>query len=181
MSNIFTLPKWMTAVKKLYITKSGGQLKPDDIALRMAISLDHHDSAQAIRELAQTLVPLVCLEHQPNMKRLSREPDDEKVIDAALKIVNRVCNLMGIYPGEEFLLNDEIPEAPAPVLEEEEVMRVLGEIANELSDPTAIAREIKHLIPQMPQAWHGQMYLIAGAKNPRAVIQAAVRQFKAGE
>ena len=181
MSNIFTLPKWMTAVKKLYITRSGGDLRPDDIALRFALSLDAHDSAQKIRELSRDLVPNVCLEHQPNMKRLSREPDDEKVIDAALKIVNRVCDMLGIYPGEEFLLNHELPPAPEPVLEEAEVMRVLGEIANEISDPTAIAREIRDLIPQMPKEWHGQMYLIAGAKNPRAVIQAAVRQFKAGQ
>lgn len=181
MPNIFTLPKFVQHFAGKYITRSGGDLTPDDIAVRMALSLDIHNSPQKIRELAATLVPLVCLEHQPNMKRLSREPDDAKVIDATLKIINRVCDLMGIYPGEEFLLNHQIPAKPEPILEEEEVFRVLQEIANELSDPTAIAREIRELIKQLPPQWHGQMFLIAGAKNPRAVIQAAVRQFKAGQ
>lgn len=181
MPNPIALPQWMKTIARKYVTKTEGTVTPDDVALRMALSLDMHNSPQKIRELAAMLVPLVPRESQPNMKRLSREPDDALVIDAALKIINRVCDAMGIYPGENFLLNDQVPPAPAPVLEEAEVFRVLAEIAGELSDPTAIAREVRDLIPQMPQSWHGEMYLIAGAKNPRAVIQAAVRQFKAGQ
>lgn len=53
-----------------------------------------HDSADHLRRLAHRLVDKVCLEHQPNMKRLAREPDDAKVFDAALKIINRVCDLL---------------------------------------------------------------------------------------
>ena len=94
-------------VRKLYITRSGGQYRPDDVALAFALSLRFDDSADAIRSLARRLVDKVCLEHQPNLKRLSREPDDAKVFDAALKIINRVCDLLDIGPGTRFVRNGE--------------------------------------------------------------------------
>lgn len=92
-------------VRKLYITRSGGQYRPDDVALAFALSLKFHDSADELRKLARRLVDKVCLEHQPNLKRLSREPDDAKVFDAALKIINRVCDLLDIGPGTTFVRN----------------------------------------------------------------------------
>lgn len=92
-------------VRKLYITRSGGQYRPDDVALAFALSLRVHDSADHLRKLARRLVDKVCLEHQPNMKRLAREPDDAKVFDAALKIINRVCDLLEYAPGTRFVRN----------------------------------------------------------------------------
>lgn len=92
-------------VRKLYITSSGGQYQPDDVALAFALSLRMHDSADHLRRLARRLVDKVCLEHQPNMKRLAREPDDAKVFDAALKIINRVCDLLEYAPGTAFVRN----------------------------------------------------------------------------
>ncbi|AVD89614.1 hypothetical protein [Pseudomonas sp. SWI44] len=92
-------------VRKLYITRSGGQYRPDDVALAFALSLRMHDSADHLRRLARRLVDKVCLEHQPNMKRLAREPDDAKMFDAALKIINRVCDLLDIGPGATFVRN----------------------------------------------------------------------------
>lgn len=92
-------------VRKLYITRSGGQYRPDDVALAFALSLRVHDSADHLRRLARRLVDKVCLEHQPNMKRLSREPDDAKVFDAALKIINRVCDLLEYAPDTRFVRN----------------------------------------------------------------------------
>lgn len=92
-------------VRKLYITRSGGQYRPDDVALAFALSLRFDDSADEIRSLARRLVDKVCLEHQPNLKRLAREPDDAKVFDAALKIINRVCDLLDIGPGTRFVRN----------------------------------------------------------------------------
>ncbi|URD44516.1 hypothetical protein M6G63_09820 [Pseudomonas sp. BYT-5] len=92
-------------VRKLYITRSGGQYRPDDVALAFALSLRVHDSADHLRRLARRLVDKVCLEHQPNMKRLAREPDDAKVFDAALKIINRVCDLLEYAPGTQFVRN----------------------------------------------------------------------------
>ena len=94
-------------VRKLYITRSGGQYRPDDVAVAFALSLKFHDSADELRKLARRLVDKVCLEHQPNLKRLSREPDDAKVFDAALKIINRVCDLLDIGPGTRFVRNGE--------------------------------------------------------------------------
>ena len=94
-------------VRKLYITRSGGQYQPDDVALAFALSLRVHDSADHLRRLARRLVDKVCLEHQPNMKRLAREPDDAKVFDAALKIINRVCDLLEYAPGTRFVRNGE--------------------------------------------------------------------------
>ncbi|MBO2889523.1 hypothetical protein [Pseudomonas asiatica] len=105
-SGVVTLPGWLKSpVKKLYNTRSGGQYRPDDVALAFALSLRFHDSADHLRRLARRLVDKVCLEHQPNMKRLAREPDDAKVFDAALKIINRVCDLLEYAPGTAFVRN----------------------------------------------------------------------------
>jgi hypothetical protein len=104
-SGVVTLPNWMKAVKKHYITRSGGQYQPEDVALSFALSLRYHDSADELRALARRLVDKVCLEHQPNMRRLAREPDDALVFDAALKIINRVCDLMGYGPDTQFERN----------------------------------------------------------------------------
>ncbi|MCU9528786.1 DUF7740 domain-containing protein [Pseudomonas mosselii] len=92
-------------VRKLYNTRSGGQYRADEVALAFALSLRIHDSADHLRRLARRLVDKVCLEHQPNMKRLAREPDDAKVFDAALKIINRVCDLLEYGPGTSFVRN----------------------------------------------------------------------------
>jgi hypothetical protein len=94
-------------VRKLYITRSGGQYQPDDVALAFALSLKFHDSADELRKLARRLIDKVRLEHQPNMKRLAREPDDAKVFDAALKIINRVCDPLDISTGTRFVRNGE--------------------------------------------------------------------------
>lgn len=111
-SGVVTLPSWVSKpVKKLYNTRSGGQYRPDDIALAFALSLRIHDSADELRSLAWRLVDKVCLEHQPNMKRLAREPDDAKVFDTTLKIINRVCDLLGCDPGTKFVRNDELNDA----------------------------------------------------------------------
>ncbi|KPY83710.1 hypothetical protein RA263_14520 [Pseudomonas syringae pv. tagetis] len=107
-SGVVTLPGWMKSVRKLYNTRSGGQYRPDDVALAFAVSLRLYDSADHLRALARRLVDKVCLEHQPNMKRLSREPDDAKVFDAALKIINRVCHLLDVGAETEFVRNGEI-------------------------------------------------------------------------
>jgi hypothetical protein len=104
-SGVVALPSWMTSVRKLYNTRSGGQYQPSDVALSFALSLRAHDSADELRALAHRLVDKVCLEHQPNMKRLSREPDDAKVFDAALKIINRVCDLLDFGSDTEFVRN----------------------------------------------------------------------------
>lgn len=105
LSGVVTLPSWMASVRKLYNTRSGGQYQPEDVALAFALSLRIHDSADQLRALARRLVDEVCMESQPNMRRLGREQNDALVFDAALKIVNRVCDLQGFGTGTEFVRN----------------------------------------------------------------------------
>lgn len=105
-SGVVTLPSWMKTVKKLYNTKSGGSYSPEDVALAFALSLRIHDSAAELRSLARNLVGKVCLESQPNMRRLAREESDDLVFDAALRIVNRVCDLKRIGAGSQFVRNE---------------------------------------------------------------------------
>lgn len=107
-SGAITLPTWMSRKPKQYITRSGGQYTPDDIALRFALCLRIHGTADALRQTARALVPHVCMEHQPNLKLLSRTMDDQKVFTAALNIINRVCDLLGIAPEVQFQLNEPL-------------------------------------------------------------------------
>lgn len=105
-SGVATLPSWMTSVKKLYNTKSGGNYSPEDVALAFALSLRIHNDADELRALARNLVGKVCLERQPNMRKLAREKNDELAFDVALRIVNRVCDLKRIGAGSQFLRNE---------------------------------------------------------------------------
>ncbi|WAP61868.1 hypothetical protein OZ911_18290 [Pseudomonas fortuita] len=104
MASLFDASK-RKPVRKLYITRSGGRYRPDDVALAFALSLRIFDSADHLRRLARRLVDKVCLEHQPSMKLLYREQDDEKVFEVALRIINRVCDLQGYVPGRRFVRN----------------------------------------------------------------------------
>lgn len=177
---IITLPKWMGTVKKLYNTRTGGQLDVLSISLMFALTIRIHGTAKALRQTARNIVDDVCREHKPNMKRLANEPDDAKVWLAVTKILDRVCDKLGYEEGVTFpreVYNFEVVE-PEPVLEDSEIMRVLAEIGNELSDPKEIAREVHDIIRQVPKERRAGLYIIAGSKNPRAIIQATVRQFK---
>ena len=89
-----------------YITRSGAMWGPDMVALCFALAIRHHDDhAAAIRATARRLVPLVCMEHQPNMKKLARgtDIDDANTVSCALAIINRVCEVKGIRPDVPFL------------------------------------------------------------------------------
>lgn len=107
-TNVIPLPAYMGRRNKIYVTRNGGQYKPDDIALRFALCLRIHGTAESIRQTARAMADKVCYEHQPNMKLLSRTKDDAAVMTAALNIINRVCNLMGIAPEESFKTNEEL-------------------------------------------------------------------------
>lgn len=181
-TNVISLPAWLSrkkqVVKKHYITSTGGDMTPDHIALVFALSLRIHGTADAIRDTARTIVDKVCREHKPNMKRLAREPKDELVFDVVLKIINRVTEKLDIDAQDPFLLNYQLPERIMPEFDESELFDLLEQIGAELADPREIAEEIAYLAEQVPEAYKGQLYLIAGAKKPRAVIQAAIRQYR---
>lgn len=173
-----TLPSWMTKViRPGHITQSsmdGGHL-----VLLMALSLRIHDSADEIRALCRRVMNDVPMGMQPNMKRLAREKDDEKVFAAAIQIINRGCNTMGILPDVVFVRNDAEPETPE-YLTQDEVMDQLKTLASEVSDPTALARIVQEMSENVPDHWKGALYLVAGSKNPRATIHAAVREYQNG-
>lgn len=106
MTAIITLPRWLSGSTNKYVTRSGGAYTPDDVALRFALALRIHDTADSIRSVAFNLVGKVCREHQPTMKRLARSEDDAEVIAAAIRVINRCCDLLGYAPGQPFLRNE---------------------------------------------------------------------------
>lgn len=85
---MITVPNYVTK-KRVYVTRSGGKWHPGDIALAFALCIRQQDSADELRKMAWRLVDQVCLEHRPNMRKLAREKDDEKVWWAILKIIDR--------------------------------------------------------------------------------------------
>lgn len=98
----------------MFNTRSGGQYRPDNVALAFALSLREHDSATTWAGWPAAWRTR-CLEQQPNTKRLARETDDTKVFDAA-KIISRVCDLLNIGPGATFVRNgsDHAYDGTAP-------------------------------------------------------------------
>lgn len=109
-SNVITLPRYV-AKKRVYVTKTGGQWHPGDVALAFALCIRFHDSADAIRQLARRLADKVCREHQPNMRLLSRTTDDTAVWQAALNIITRVAEMWRLGP-EPFQRNTPPPPPP---------------------------------------------------------------------
>jgi len=92
------LPSWLQPKPGKNITTSGGKLKPDHVALLFMISIDIHNSADALRKLARRLVPQVCMEQQPRMNRLSRIEDDAKLFEEAWALIDRVDELLQARP-----------------------------------------------------------------------------------
>lgn len=180
MGNVITLPSWLNAVKKVYNTKTGGDMKPHDVALAFALSIRLYGTADALRKTARNISDKVCRQQQPGMKRLSREPNDDKVWLAATNIVNRVTDMLGIFPGEMIPL---VPfeEPKEPEADEGEILRILEEIANEVANPKKICEEVLFVAEQLPQHQRAGLYLIGGSKNPRAVIMAMLRTKEAKE
>ena len=173
MGNVITLPSWLNAVKKVYNTKTGGDMTPVDVALAFALTIRLYGTADALRKTARNITDKVCRQQKPGMKRLSKAPDDV-VWEATSKIVNRVTDMLKILPGEQIPL---VPfeEPKEPKADEGEILRLLEEIANEVSNPKKICQEVLYLAEQLPQHQRAGLYLIGGSKNPRAVIMAMLR------
>lgn len=178
MNKPMTLPNWMTKViKPGHITRS--TMDAGHLVLLLALSLRLHDSADHIRDLCRRVLSEVPMGMQPNMKRLAREPDDEKVFAAALLIINKGCLKMNIAPDVVFVRNDH--EAIEPeFLTDDEVMDQLKVMASEISDPTTLARLIGEMAEIVPDHQKGALYIVAGSKNPRATIHAALREYNNG-
>ncbi|MNQ65046.1 hypothetical protein D3C85_794910 [compost metagenome] len=98
---MITLPKWLQNTRTM-------QISSVDVVLIFALVLKIHGTPAAIRQTAMNIRFKVCMEHQPKMKMLAREKDDEKVMRCALTIVQRATDQLGILPGEVFLPKQEI-------------------------------------------------------------------------
>src|SRR5690606_9390001 len=91
-SGVITLPRYLNPPRRRYVTRSGSTWGPETVALCFALTLRNHGTVEAVRATARRLVDKVCMEHQPNMKKLARGTDiaEDKTIPCALAIINRV-------------------------------------------------------------------------------------------
>ncbi|MNO13129.1 hypothetical protein D3C76_27550 [compost metagenome] len=174
MGTVITLPAWMKSVKKLYNTTTGGTMTPVDVALAFALTIRLHGTTDALRKTAWNITDKVCRQQKPGMKRLAKSSDDDVVWEATTKIVNRVTDMLNIFPGQEIPL---VPfeEPKEPEADEADILCLLEEIANEVANPKKICEEVLYLAEQLPQHQRAGLYLIGGSKNPRAVIMAMLR------
>jgi hypothetical protein len=101
-SGDITLPRWLSRPVTKYITRSGSRWQPETVALCFAITLRQHGTIEAVRATARRLSDLVCREQQPRLKALARTVADDKVIQVAVNIINRVCDLCDIGTSTEF-------------------------------------------------------------------------------
>ncbi len=78
------------------------QMHSVDVVLVMALVLQHHGTADAVRRAAGQLRDRVCAEHRPKMTALMRMQDDAAALQLALNIVQRATDALGILPGTPF-------------------------------------------------------------------------------
>jgi hypothetical protein len=107
-SGDIALPRWLSRPVSKYITRSGSRWQPETVALCFAITLRQYGTIEAVRATARRLSDLVCREQQPRLKSLARTVPDDKVIQVALNIINRVCDLCDIAPGTEFKMPEPV-------------------------------------------------------------------------
>lgn len=107
-SGDIALPRWLSRPVTKYITRSGSRWQPETVALCFAITLRQHGTIEAVRATARRLSDLVCREQQPRLKALARTVPDDKVMQVALNIINRVCDLCDIGPGADFKMPEPV-------------------------------------------------------------------------
>lgn len=89
------LPRWLMNTRTM-------ELNSLDVVLAMALVLQVHGTAEAVRQLAGRIRDKVCMEHRPKMRALARLQNDELVLQTALNIVQRATDALGIHPGTPF-------------------------------------------------------------------------------
>ena len=165
-SNVLPVPKAFAGLaKRRYVTRTGPMMQPLDVCLRMALSLRHHGTAEAVRTLARKLVDQVCAEQKPRLKELARRPTnewerqrnpnvllngvpDELVIPTAIKMVERYCYLAGLRPDEPFEWVDPAALADVPRCHYKP-MRLAG-------DPDSRHWRCQHCSHTKPLTWRSE-------------------------
>ncbi|UXJ54852.1 DUF7740 domain-containing protein [Pseudomonas citronellolis] len=89
------LPRWLMNTRTM-------ELNSLDVVLAVALVLQVHGTAEAVRQLAGRIRDKVCMEHRPKMRALARLQNDELVLQTALNIVQRATDVLGIHPGTPF-------------------------------------------------------------------------------
>ncbi|HEJ2488810.1 TPA: hypothetical protein SL179_002155 [Pseudomonas aeruginosa] len=89
------LPRWLLRTTTM-------QMHSVDVVLVMALVLQHHGTADAVRRAAGQLRDRVCAEHRPKMTALMRMQDDVAALQVALNIVQRATDALGILPETAF-------------------------------------------------------------------------------
>jgi hypothetical protein len=130
-SNVVALPRFVAGLNRKYITKTGDQFQPMDVALALALSVRQHGTVDAVRSTARRLSQRVCMEHRPRLTALARQPTnieqhrrdpreklngvlDDDVLWVAQRIIERVTDALGIAPGfpMEILPSAELVDPP---------------------------------------------------------------------
>ncbi len=88
------------------------QMHSVDVVLVMALVLQHHGTADAVRRAAGQLRDRVCAEHRPKMTALMRMQDDVAALQVALNIVQRATDALGILAGKPFPARPSPSESP---------------------------------------------------------------------
>ncbi|EPB6485942.1 hypothetical protein ACRQ9B_006566, partial [Pseudomonas aeruginosa] len=99
------LPRWLLRTTTM-------QMHSVDVVLVMALVLQHHGTADAVRRAAGQLRDRVCAEHRPKMTALMRMQDDAAALQVALNIVQRATDALGILPGTAFPARPSPSESP---------------------------------------------------------------------
>ncbi|EQB0382789.1 hypothetical protein QVN01_22525 [Pseudomonas aeruginosa] len=99
------LPRWLLRTTTM-------QMHSVDVVLVMALVLQHHGTADAVRRAAGQLRDRVCAEHRPKMTALMRMQNDAAALQVALNIVQRATDALGILPGTPFPARPSPSESP---------------------------------------------------------------------
>lgn len=99
------LPRWLLRTTTM-------QMHSVDVVLVMALVLQHHGTADAVRRAAGQLRDRVCAEHRPKMTALMRMQDDAAALQVALNIVQRATGALGILAGKPYPARPSPSESP---------------------------------------------------------------------
>ncbi len=89
------LPRWLLRTTTM-------QMHSVDVVLVMALVLQHHGTADAVRRAAGQLRDRVCAEHRPKMTALMRMQEDVAALQVALNIVQRATDAWASWRESRF-------------------------------------------------------------------------------
>lgn len=160
------------------------QMHSVDVVLVMALVLQHHGPANAVRRAAGQLRDRVFAEHRPKMTAPMRMQDDTAALQVALNIVQRATDALGILAGKPFPARPSPSEGPPdqgtcpPRLVPSPVNRcILPEIIHDaaqrkgLRNRPVIGRERHYLMENITFLTHKEVCEPTGARTKAKQIE----------